>query len=146
MKMNEMNLQEIKEMIPHREPFLFIDKVLSWKNDEIIATKTFSQEDFFFKGHFPGNPIVPGAILMEAMGQASAILSKMHQSGLPEESYGYLVKVKNFTFKKKICQDDEITIFVKLQKDMGYAFIYKGVIKCKDDLAAEGEITIMIEE
>ena len=70
-----MDKEEIKSYIPHREPFLFVDSVLEFEMyKRILAVKTFSAEEQFFKGHFPGHPVVPGVILTEALAQAAAVL------------------------------------------------------------------------
>ena len=71
----KLGVDEIKELIPHREPFLFVDSVLEIeKGKKITAERLFSPEDFFFRGHFPGNPVVPGVIITEAMAQAGGVL------------------------------------------------------------------------
>ena len=71
----KLGVDEIKELIPHREPFLFVDSVLEIeKGRKIAAEKLFSPEEFFFRGHFPGNPIVPGVIVTEALAQAGGVL------------------------------------------------------------------------
>ncbi len=78
--------EEILKYLPHRDPFLFIDEVISLKEgDNIHAVMHVKDENVFLEGHFPGNPIVPGVILIEAMGQASGILGFKTMNKTPEE-------------------------------------------------------------
>tara|TARA_Y100000590_G_scaffold66223_1_gene71657 strand:- start:101 stop:541 length:441 start_codon:yes stop_codon:yes gene_type:complete len=70
-----LNKDEIKKYLPHRDPFLFVDEIIEFKASESIKAKsTFDEESFFFKGHFPGNPVVPGVIILEAMAQVGGVL------------------------------------------------------------------------
>ena len=82
--------EDIKKYLPHREPFLFIDEVIEIKeNKEIHATKFISEDEYFLKGHFPNNPIFPGVIIIEALGQASGILGFVSMNKTPV-SYTHL--------------------------------------------------------
>ena len=69
-----LNTEDIKELIPHREPFLFVDSVIEIEPGKIVAEKVFKPTEFFFPGHFPGNPIVPGVIITEALAQTGGVL------------------------------------------------------------------------
>ena len=82
----KISKDDIKKYLPHREPFLFIDEVVNInKNHEIHARKIISNNEYFLEGHFPGNPIFPGVIIIEAMGQASGILGFVTMDKTPEE-------------------------------------------------------------
>ena len=67
-------MKDLKDLIPHREPFLFVDRVLEQSENKIRAELVVKEDEFYFKGHYPGNPILPGVLLCEAMFQAGAIL------------------------------------------------------------------------
>ena len=105
-KGNKMTFQfsDILKHLPHREPFLFIDEVLEIKeNKEIHATKFISEDEYFLKGHFPNNPIFPGVIIIEALGQASGILGFVSMNKTPEEGSIYvLAGVDKVRFRKRV--------------------------------------------
>ena len=95
---------DIKKYLPHREPFLFVDEVLNInKNSDIHAKKYISDQEYFLKGHFPGNPIFPGVIIIEALGQASGILGFVSMGKTPEEGSIYvLAGVDKVRFRKRV--------------------------------------------
>ena len=105
--------KDIKKYLPHREPFLFIDEVLEIKeNKEIHATKFISEDEYFLKGHFPNNPIFPGVIIIEALGQASGILGFVSMGKTPEEGSIYvLAGVDKVRFRKRVRPGDNLDLF-----------------------------------
>tara|TARA_B110000003_G_scaffold108296_1_gene110781 strand:+ start:13105 stop:13560 length:456 start_codon:yes stop_codon:yes gene_type:complete len=108
--------EDIKKYLPHREPFLFIDEVLEIKeNKEIHATKLISEDEYFLKGHFPNNPIFPGVIIIEALGQASGILGFVSMNKTPEEGSIYvLAGVDKVRFRKRVRPGDNIDLICKV--------------------------------
>tara|TARA_B100001250_G_scaffold365690_1_gene346558 strand:+ start:1796 stop:2251 length:456 start_codon:yes stop_codon:yes gene_type:complete len=108
--------EDIKKYLPHREPFLFVDEVLDIKeNVEIHATKYISNNDYFLQGHFPNNPIFPGVIIIEALGQASGILGFVSMNKTPEEGSIYvLAGVDKVRFRKRVRPGDNIDLFSKV--------------------------------
>tara|TARA_B100000700_G_scaffold10519_1_gene10794 strand:- start:1055 stop:1495 length:441 start_codon:yes stop_codon:yes gene_type:complete len=111
-----INKDDIKRYLPHREPFLFIDEVVDIKDNEIIhAKKTISEDEYFLEGHFPGNPIFPGVILIEALGQASGILGFTKMNKTPEEGSIYvLAGVDKVRFRKRVRPGDTVDLFSKV--------------------------------
>ena len=111
-----INKDDIKRYLPHREPFLFIDEVVDIKDNEIIhAKKIISEDEYFLEGHFPGNPIFPGVILIEALGQASGILGFTTMNKTPEEGSIYvLAGVDKVRFRKRVRPGDTIDLFSKV--------------------------------
>ena len=107
---------DIKRYLPHREPFLFIDEVVDIKDNEIIhAKKTISEDEYFLEGHFPGNPIFPGVIIIEALGQASGILGFTTMNKTPEEGSIYvLAGVDKVRFRRRVRPGDTIDLFSKV--------------------------------
>jgi 3-hydroxyacyl-[acyl-carrier-protein] dehydratase len=105
--------KDIKKYLPHREPFLFIDEVINIKkNKEIHATKLISEDEYFLKGHFPNNPIFPGVIIIEALGQASGILGFVSMGKTPEEGSIYvLAGVDKVRFRKRVRPGDNLDLF-----------------------------------
>ena len=108
--------EDIKKYLPHREPFLFIDEVLQIKeNKEIHAIKLIHEDEHFLKGHFPGNPIFPGVIIIEALGQASGILGFVSMNKTPEEGSIYvLAGVDKVRFRKRVRPGDTIDLISKV--------------------------------
>lgn len=141
------NKEEIENFIPHREPFLFVDTVIELEPEvRITASKRFGDELDFFKGHFPGNPIVPGVILLEALAQAGGIL---FASSYPEKIREkgkfnvYLMGVESVKFRKPVLPGDNVKLEVKLLKNRlrglkfsGEAFVGKNKVAEAQILAA----------
>ena len=111
-----MKKDEIKKYLPHREPFLFIDEVINIdENKEIHARKYISQDAYFLEGHFPDNPIFPGVIIIEALGQASGILGFVTMGKTPEEGSIYvLAGVDKVRFRKRVRPGDTIDLYSKV--------------------------------
>ena len=112
----ELDTQAIKKLIPHREPFLFVDEVIEViENKEIHATKYINEDEYFLNGHFPNNPIFPGVIIIEALGQASGILGFVSMNKTPEEGSIYvLAGVDKVRFRERIRPGDNIDLFSKV--------------------------------
>ena len=130
-----INKDDIKKYLPHREPFLFIDEVVSIKNNEIIhAKKIIRDDEYFLEGHFPNNPIFPGVIIIEALGQASGILGFTLMNKTPEEGSIYvLAGVDKVRFRKRVRPGDTIDLYSKVVSEK------RGIWKfdCKAELNTE---------
>ena len=111
-----LNQNDIKKLLPHREPFLFIDEVVEINNNETIhARKLIKSDEYFLEGHFPGNPIFPGVIIIEALGQASGILGFTIMNKTPEEGSIYvLAGVDKVRFRKRVIPGDTIDLYSKV--------------------------------
>ena len=107
---------EILKYLPHRDPFLFIDNVISIEEgNNIHASINIKNDDIFLEGHFPGNPIVPGVILIEAMGQASGILGFKTMGKTPEEGSIYVIAgVDKARFRQRVLPGEKVDIFSKV--------------------------------
>ena len=107
---------EILKYLPHRDPFLFIDEVISIEEgNNIHASMNIKDDDVFLEGHFPENPIVPGVILIEAMGQASGILGFKTMGKTPEEGSIYVIAgVDKARFRQRVLPGDKVDIFSKV--------------------------------
>ena len=107
---------EILKNLPHSDPFLFIDKVRSIEEgDNIHASMNIKDDDVFLEGHFPDNPIVPGVILIEAMGQASGILGFKTMGKTPEEGSIYVIAgVDKARFRQRVLPGEKVDIFSKV--------------------------------
>ena len=138
-----MNKEEIKTYIPHREPFLFVDEVLEFEPyKRILAVKTFPATEEFFKGHFPGHPVVPGVILTEALAQAAAVLlgASVAKNEDAEDIVGcYLMGLDKVKFRKVVNPDDEIKLEVDVLKLRSKIVTFKASAYVDESKAAEAE-------
>ncbi len=137
----------ILNSLPHRYPFLFVDKVLSLKEDEIIVKKSVSINEWFFVGHFPDNPILPGVIIIEAIAQAAGVLF-LHNFKDKDNYLPVLTAVNEFKFKKSAKPGDDLIIKVKKEKikKLGQVIFptAKGEVYIEDVLIAYGNLTFAI--
>jgi beta-hydroxyacyl-ACP dehydratase FabZ len=137
----------ILNSLPHRYPFLFVDKVLSLKEDEIIVKKSVSINEWFFVGHFPDNPILPGVIIIEAIAQAAGVLF-LHNFKDKDNYLPVLTGINEFKFKKSAKPGDDLIIKVKKEKikKLGQVIFptAKGEVYIEDVLIAYGNLTFAI--
>jgi len=137
----------ILNSLPHRYPFLFVDKVLSLKEDEIIVKKSVSINEWFFVGHFPNNPILPGVIIIEAIAQAAGVLF-LHNFKDKDNYLPVLTAVNEFKFKKSAKPGDDLIIKVRKEKikKLGQVIFptAKGEVYIEDVLIAYGNLTFAI--
>jgi beta-hydroxyacyl-ACP dehydratase FabZ len=137
----------ILNSLPHRYPFLFVDKVLSLKEDEIIVKKSVSINEWFFVGHFPDNPILPGVIIIEAIAQTAGVLF-LHNFEDKDNYLPVLTAVNEFKFKKSAKPGDDLIIKVKKEKikKLGQVIFptAKGEVYIEDVLIAYGNLTFAI--
>jgi 3-hydroxyacyl-[acyl-carrier-protein] dehydratase len=136
--------EQIKQIIPHREPMLMVDAIteLDQENGTVTGRKTFTGEEEFFKGHFPGNPVVPGVFLIEALAQtgAVAILSREEYLG----KTGYFASWDKIKFRRKVLPGDTITLKVQLVKIRGKIVVADGIAYVGEEKAAQGTFTCAI--
>lgn len=139
-----MDKEEIKQYIPHREPFLFLDGVLEFEQHKrLIAVKTFPATEEFFKGHFPGHPVLPGVILTEAMAQAAALLlaaSVAKDEGSEDLEGCYLMGLDRAKFRKVVNPEDEIKLEAEVVKLRSKIVTFKASAYVDGSKAAEVEI------
>ena len=142
----ELNISEIQKIIPHRYPFLLIDKVVDLQpNKKLIAIKNVSINEQFFVGHFPGEKVMPGVLIIEAMAQAGCIYFYYSKNMQGKDLIYYLAKVST-KFIKPVVPGDQLKIEVTTIKLMSKVGFLKIKTLVKDDLVAEAEIGFGIKE
>lgn len=141
--MSVMNIQEIKEIIPHRFPMLLLDRVEELEEGKrIVAKKNVTVNEPFFQGHFPHEPVMPGVLIIEAMAQAGAVaLLSLDQFRGKTAYFGAIDKAK---FRKKVTPGDTLMLEVELLKVKSSAGIGKGIARVDGKKVAEAELTFMI--
>ena len=138
-----LNKNEIKQIIPQREPFLMIDEVEEYvPGESAIAYKHVSEDEWYFKGHFPGNPIMPGVLITESLAQtgAIAILSLEANKGRNALFAG----IDKMRFKKQVVPGDVLKLEVKIIKRKGPIGVGEAIATVDGKLAAKGELTFAI--
>ena len=112
----KFNIEEIKKIIPHREPFLLIDEIIDGDpGKHVTAIKNVTSDDYFLKGHFPGNPIMPGVLILECMAQASCFL-QFNTVERPDKKMMLLSIINHVKFMQKVIPGDCLVIYVELVK------------------------------
>ncbi len=120
-------LEQIHELIPHRDPFLFVDEILEQDELRILCRKTFTGEEFFFAGHYPHFPLVPGVILCEAIMQAGALLvAKTLPEGEEEGKLPVVAKMGEVRFKQMVRPGNTILLEAKFKEKMGAFYFLHG--------------------
>jgi 3-hydroxyacyl-[acyl-carrier-protein] dehydratase len=141
----EIGIQRIMEMIPHRHPFLMIDRVIDVVADRrATGIKNLSNDEYYFQGHFPARPVMPGVLIIEAMAQTAAVLV-VHTLG--PESEGklvYFMSVDNARFRRPVFPPTQLEIHVTKQRNRSNVWKFEGQAKVGEDVMAEATFAAMI--
>ena len=143
-----MDIHQILDHLPHRYPFVLVDRVLSLEvGKEIVAVKNVSINEPFFPGHFPYHPVMPGVLIVEALAQAAAILSFKTMGVKPtDDAVYYFAGIDNARFKKPVSPGDQIILKVSIDRILRGIWKYKGVALVDDAIVAEAEMMCILKE
>jgi 3-hydroxyacyl-[acyl-carrier-protein] dehydratase len=143
----QLDIHEILNHLPHRYPFVLIDRITDLKlNDEITALKNVTINEPFFPGHFPYHPVMPGVLIVEAMAQAAAVLSFKTMNVLPsEDSVYYFAGIDSVRFKKPVSPGDQLILNVKIDRVLKGIWKYKGQAKVDGQVVAEAEMMCILK-
>jgi 3-hydroxyacyl-[acyl-carrier-protein] dehydratase len=139
-----LDINEIKNTIPHRYPFLLVDKVLEMdEGQRVVGLKNVSANEPFFQGHFPDYPVMPGVLIVEALAQTGAIamLGKEENRG----KIGFLAGIDKCRFKRQVKPGDQLRLEVEITRVKGPVGKGKGIATVDGELACEAEITFAIK-
>jgi len=144
-----IDVVEIQKILPHRYPFLLIDRVDEIKDEEIIAYKNVSISEPIFQGHFPGHPIYPGVMILEGMAQAGGILAfKLMEAKDPEINFEdkvvYFMSIDKAKFRKPVKPGDKLVYKLSLVKNKASVWLFSGQAFVDDALVSEAELKAMI--
>ena len=143
-----MDIKEVMNYLPHRYPFLLVDRVLEITlGERIVAMKNVTINEPFFVGHFPHSPVMPGVLIIEAMAQTAAILSFKTRGAVPDEnSILYFASIDNARFKRPVLPGDTLVFEMKLVREMRGVWKYSGVARVGDEIAAQADLMCAIKQ
>lgn len=140
----KLEIEDIKKLIPHRSPFLFIDQC------EIIdagkigeSLKVFNEDEYFFEGHFPGNPIVPGVVIVEAMAQTAGVVVSQNIDNNNDKSVLFM-SISKAKFRKPVLPSYKLKFYVEMLNNMKNVYKFSGKAYHEDIIVAESEFSAMI--
>jgi len=146
--MTILDINEIKNYLPHRYPFLLIDRIIAFeKNKNLTALKNVTYNEPFFLGHFPAKPIMPGVLIVEAMAQSSAILGKLSMEEQPEEgSLYYLVGIDKARFRQIVVPGDQLMLTVDFLTVRRNIWKFSATARVEDKTVASAEFLTTVVE
>lgn len=137
-----MGIDELIKVLPHRYPFLMVDRILKIEGNHIVGLKNVTVNEPFFQGHFPGHPIMPGVLQLEAMAQVAGIL--LIQRAQAKNQLAYFMSAERVKWRKPVKPGDTLIIDIELTKARGKIGRAKGVCKVGDEIVSEAEVTFML--
>ena len=141
----QIDINRIKELIPHRYPFLLIDGIQTLTlNESAIGIKNVSVNEQFFEGHFPDRPIMPGVLIIESMAQTAGCLMVVSLGKASEDKLVYFMTIENARFRKPVVPGDRMVINVQKLRSRGSVFKFSGKAFVGEVLAAEATFSAMI--
>lgn len=140
--MSEMDINEVMKHLPHRYPFLLVDKVVDFEEGKSLrAIKNVTINEPFFQGHFPHIPVMPGVLIMEALAQATGILSFKTTGNLPsDDSLYYFVGIDKARFRKPVEPGDQLVLEVTLERRIRDVWKFKGKALVDGDVVASADL------
>ena len=137
-----MDIMGIQNMIPHRYPFLMVDRIMEMEpNVRAVGIKNVTVNEPFFQGHFPGNPIMPGVLIVEAMAQLAGVLA--FSSGMQGSSV-YFMSIEKAKFRRPVVPGDQVKLEIKVLQQRGNVWRFSGQALVDEKVVSESEFTAMV--
>ena len=140
-----MDIQAISALLPHRYPFLLVDRVVEETADKIVAYKNVTMNEPFFQGHFPGHPVMPGVLILEALAQAGALLAVKASKFDPAKQVIFFMAIDKAKFRKPVVPGDRLTLEVVPLRKGGAIWKMRGEAKVDGAVVAEAEFLASIQ-
>ena len=142
-----MDILAIQKLLPHRFPFLLVDRVLECEPDKrLVAYKNVSINEPFFAGHFPGHPVMPGVLILEALAQACALLGYSSPGADPATHVTYLMSVDGAKFRRPVVPGDRLTLTIEVLRHKGMVWKTRGEATVDGQLVAQAEFLATVVE
>ena len=137
-----MDIHAILKQLPHRYPFLLVDRVVELESNKVIrAVKNVTFNEPFFQGHFPGRPVMPGVLMLEALAQAAGLLAFDAMGQVPDENnIYYFVGIDSARFKRPVEPGDQLILEASIDRVRGGIWKFKGVARVGEEVACEAEL------
>ncbi len=135
--------KDMEKLLPHRDPFLFVDELVSFDEEKIVGTKLFSEDMVFFKGHFPGYPVVPGVLLIESMAQCGG--AGVNALGTLGDALFFLATVEKAKFRRQVKPGDTVRFEIENLRVSPRTLKQRGKAFVGEELAAEAEWLCLVD-
>lgn len=140
-----IDIKEIQNLLPHRYPFLLVDRITAIEpGAKAVGIKNMTANEGFFQGHFPGHPIMPGVLIIEALAQVAGILA--FRSGSPAGKSVYFMSIEKAKFRKPVVPGDQLRLEVSILQCRGNVWKFSGSAFVEEKVAAEAEFTAMVTD
>lgn len=140
-----LDVKAIEKILPHRYPFLLVDKVISYEAGKAAyGIKSVSMNEWFFQGHFPQEPVMPGVLIIEALAQLSGIAMLAESEQGDGQKSMYFVKINNATFKGKVVPGDSLHLYTEQTRCLANMYFFKVHAKVDEKIVAEAEIVATV--
>ena len=140
-RIRDLTIRGIERILPHRYPFLLVDRVISVEpKQKLVAVKNVTRNEPFFQGHFPGQPIMPGVLIIEAMAQAGGVLTQLTLGRDAQSKLFYMVKVDKARFSKQVVPGDVLEMHVEIKRVIRNMAVYDCVAKVDGEIVACAEV------
>lgn len=140
-----MDIGAIQALLPHRYPFLFVDRVVELEPmKRLVAVKSVTMNEPFFAGHFPGHPVMPGVLILEALAQAAGLLAKNSLAQGTDDKVTYLMAIDRARFRRPVVPGDRLELRVEIVRQKGDIWKEKGTALVDGEIVAEAEFMAML--
>jgi 3-hydroxyacyl-[acyl-carrier-protein] dehydratase len=140
-----MDIKEIQKLLPHRYPFLLVDRIIDIEPSiKAVGIKNVTINEGFFQGHFPGHPIMPGVLIIEALAQVAGVLA--FRSGISEGKSVYFMSIEKAKFRKPVVPGDQLRLEISILQQRGNVWKFSGNAVVEEKVVAEAEFTAMVTD